>query len=283
MTDKVAIVTDSTALIPEPLVTQYGIHVVPQTLIWGEETFKDGIDIQSQEFYARLKDASVMPKTSQPSPAAMHEVFSNLAEGGRAILAILVSEKLSGTIASAKQARELLPETDIEIVDSWSVAMAMGFQVIAAARAAQEGADLQACKALAEKAREHTGVLLSVETLEFLHRGGRIGGAQRLLGTALNLKPILEIQDGRIEPLERVRTRRKALNRLVEVAEERIGGRTPLKVSVIHADAEEEARQVLDRVRDRCDPKESYLAHVSPVVGTHAGPGTVGITYMAGM
>jgi len=280
---KIAIVTDSTAYIPNDLVQQYLISVAPQVLIWGDEVFEDGVDIQPGEFYTRLKNAKIMPTTSQVSPKAFKDIFDQRLEEGYQILTILVSEQLSGTLASAIQARELLSGAPIEIVDSRTTAMAMGFQVLAAARAAADGATLADCKAIAIKSREHTGVIFAVNTLEFLHRGGRIGGAARLLGTALNMKPILEVTGGRVEPIQRVRTRSKSLNRLVELVEERIAGRQPVRLATLHANSPEDAKTILKATTDKVNAIESIFSEVSPVVGTHTGPGTVGIAFMAGM
>jgi DegV family protein with EDD domain len=280
---KVALITDSTAYIPKDLVEKYHIHVAPQVLIWGEETFEDGVDIQPFEFYTRLKTATVMPSTSQVTIPYFQKIFDHLLTEGYDILAILISTKLSGTIDSAVQARNDLPNPPIEIVDSKSCAMALGFQVLTVARAIQEGANLAEAKALAEKAVEATGVVFAVDTLEFLHRGGRIGGASRYLGTALNIKPILELRDGRVEAVERVRTRKKSLLRLVEMVAERVGNRKPVRLSALHANAPEDAKEVLDEALKRIEIVEQFFSEVSPVVGTHAGPGTVGLAYMVGM
>ncbi|MCS7248055.1 MAG: DegV family protein [Anaerolineales bacterium] len=281
---KVAIVTDSTAYIPENFLREYQISVAPQVLIWGDQTFEDGVDILPEEFYRRLKTDSVMPTTSQVTIPNFQKIFKNLLEQGKEVLAILISAKLSGTIDSAIQAKATFPsDAPIEIVDSYSTAMAMGLQVLTVARAAQNGASLAECKRMAEEARERTGVVFAVDTLEFLHRGGRIGGASRFLGTALNIKPLLEVRGGRVEPLERVRTRKKSLARLVEIIEERTKGKSPLRLSVIHANAEEEARELLEEVTQRLQPAEAILSTVSPVIGTHVGPGTVGIAYLTEM
>lgn len=281
MTD-VAVVTDSTATIPAELIRQYSIHVAPQVLIWGEQTFKDGIDIHPAEFYSRLQNAKVMPSTSQATPGTFISIFGELVAQNRPILAVLLSSKLSGTIASAIQARDTFPEAKIEIVDSDTVAMALGFQVLEAARAAQAGASLAECKSLAERARSHTGVIFAVDTLEFLHRGGRIGGASRFLGTALNIKPILEVVEGKVEPVERVRTRARSLQRLVELIDERIGGRKPVRLATLHANAEEDARKLMEMSRECFETIEHHYTEVSPVIGTHTGPGTVGMAFMAG-
>ena len=280
---KVALVTDSTASIPQEYLERYGIRVAPQILVWGNETYRDGVDIQSSEFFERLSTAKVMPTTSQASPQSFHEIYQELLEQDYAILTILISEELSGTLASARQARDYFPEAPIEIIDSRTTAMAMGYIVLMAARAAEEGATLQQCKALAETARDNTGVIFAVDTLEFLHRGGRIGGGARLLGTALNLKPILEVTGGRGGAVERIRTRKKSLNRGIEMVEQRIAGRQPVRMATLHANAPEAAQQLLDEANQRFNAVESLFTEVSPVVGNHAGPGTVGLTFLAGM
>jgi DegV family protein with EDD domain len=281
---KIALVTDSTSYIPADLVQRYQITVVPQVLIWGAETFKDGVDIQPAEFYTRLKTATVMPSTSQATVATFMKIFQGLLDQGFEILAILVSEKISGTINSATQAKAALPAgAPIQIVDSQTTAMALGFQVLSVARLLEMGASMPEVRTLAEKAVQHTGVVFTVDTLEFLHRGGRIGTGTRFLGTALQIKPILEMRDGSIEAVEKVRTRGKSLSRLVDLVEAQIAGRTPIRLAALHANAEAEARSVLAEACTRLKVEESLLSVVSPVVGTHAGPGTVGLAYMAGM
>ena len=282
---KIAIVTDSTAYIPTDLVQKYNLTVTPQVLIWGEETFRDGVDIQPDEFYARLKTAKVMPTTSQVTPITMKTTFEGLIEQGYDVLGIFLSAKLSGTIQSVVQAMEMMGSAGdkVRFVDSKSTAMAMGFQVLATARAVEDGANMDEAVALAEKATEHTGVYFAVDTLEFLHRGGRIGGAQRFLGTALNMKPVLAVLDGRVEAVERIRTKSKALERVLELVMEQTQGKTPVRLSTLHAAAETEAKALLDKASQKLDAVESILSTVSPVVGTHAGPGTVGLAYMAGM
>ena len=282
---KVALVTDSTSYIPREIRDKYPITVVPQVIIWEGQTYEDDVTMTPDQFYTRLRTAKVMPSTSQVSVLSMHKAFSTLLEQGYDVLGIFLSAKLSGTFQSAVQGREELTsgKEKVDYVDSNTTAMAMGFMVLTVARAAVEGASLAECKALAEKARDHVGVYLSVDTLEFLHRGGRIGGAQRFLGTALNLKPVLAITDGRIEPVERVRTRSKALDRLVELVAEKCAGKSPVRVATLHADAEAEANAILNKITPLVNPVESVLAAVSPAVGAHAGPGTVGLAWMAGM
>jgi DegV family protein with EDD domain len=282
---KVALVTDSTSYIPKELREQYPITVVPQVVIWEGVTYEDDVTMTPEQFYTRLRTAKVMPKTSQVSVVHMHKAFSSLLQQGYDVLGMFLSAKLSGTFQSAVVGKDQLSsgKEKVELVDTETTAMGMGFQVLAVARAAQDGASLADCKALAEKARAYTGVYLTVETLEFLHRGGRIGGAQRFLGTALNLKPILAIQNGQVEPIERVRTRGKALDRVVEIVTEKCAGKSPVRIATLHADAPADAKLMLDKIATILNPVESVLAAVSPAVGAHAGPGTVGLAYMAGM
>ena len=282
---KVALVTDSTSYIPRDVREKFPITVVPQVVIWEGQTYEDDVTITPEQFYTRLRTAKVMPSTSQASVVNMHKAFSTLIEQGYDVLGIFLSAKLSGTFQSAVLGREQLTsgQEKVDYIDSETTAMAMGFMVLSVARAALDGASLADCKALAEKARSHVGVYLTVDTLEFLHRGGRIGGAQRFLGTALNLKPILTVEGGRVEPVERVRTRGKALDRLVEIVAEKCAGKSPVHMATLHADSEADAKTMLDKITPLVNPVESVFAAVSPAVGANTGPGTVGLAYMTGM
>jgi len=282
---QIAVVTDSTTYLPPELVKKHNISIAPQVLIWGDKTYKDGVEIQSEEFFTKLKTAKVMPTTSQVAVVSFQEIFQGLVDKGFEVLAILVSSKLSGTIQSAAQAKDLMGSAGekVHIVDSQSVAMALGFQALAVARALESGASLKEAIALGEKSHEYTGVYFAVDTLEFLHRGGRIGGAQRFLGTMLNMKPILAIHDGKVEGIERIRTKSKAHDRVLELVLEKTKGKTPVRLATLHANAAEDAKALLARAEKQLSPIESIFTEVSPTVGTHAGPGTVGLAFMAGM
>jgi DegV family protein with EDD domain len=282
---KIAFVTDSTAYLPVDLVKKFNITIVPQILIWGDQTYMDGIDIKPQEFYARLKTTKVMPTTSQVSVLSMQNTFQHLINEGNDVIGIFLSAKLSGTMQSANQGREALGASarKVTIIDSYTTAMAMGFQVLIAVRAANDGASLTECLTLVNRSRDHCGVYFAVDTLEFLHRGGRIGGAQRFIGSALNLKPILMLKDGYVAAEDRVRTKSKALDRLIELVTEKLKGKSSIRIATLHANAEKEARDLLSRASSKFNAVESILSSVSPVVGTHAGPGTVGLAFMEGM
>lgn len=283
---RVAVVTDSTAYIPANVIGKNPITILPLQCIFGEQIYLDGVDITPEEFYTRLKTTSVMPTTSQVTPAQFQDTYQHLLNDGYDILSIHISSKLSGTIDSAIQARNMFPGARIDIVDSLSTSMALGFIALAAARAAAHGASLAECHTIAEQAAQNSGVLFLVDTLEFLHRGGRIGGAAAFLGTVLHMKPILELNNGRIEAVERIRTMAKAVDRLIELAEKRIGSRKPVHLAVLHANSSANAQILLDRLRERfpvSDVNETLITDVSPVIGTHAGPGALGICYLAGM
>ncbi len=284
MSNKIAVVTDSTAYLPEECIKQYNISITPLSVIWGDEVHQDGVDIRPAEFYERLPKSKVMPTTSQVTPVVMMNTFQSLLDQGYDVLGIFLSSKISGTVQSAVQARDMLggAQSRIAILDSLSTTMAMGWPVLTAARAAQAGETLVECEKVAQQACANTGVLFVVETLEFLRRGGRIGGAQALLGTALNIKPILEMRDGRIESVEKIRTKQKAIQRMIELTAERIDGRTPLRIAVTHANSEADAQSLLEAAKGKFLPIETLISPLSPVIGTHAGPGTVALNFMHG-
>jgi DegV family protein with EDD domain len=281
---KVAIVTDSTAYIPNELRKQLNITVVPLILIWGDQSYKDGVDMMPNDFYTRLANSRVIPTTSQPTIPSLKNAFESLLGQGYDVLGLFISSKLSGTVQSATQARQMIKKGQdrIVIVDSLATTMALGWPLLTTARAAESGENLVECQKLAEKARDQTGVLFVVETLEYLRRGGRIGGAQAMLGTILNVKPLLELQEGQIEPVEKIRTKRKALERMLDLAEEKMAGRTPIRLATVHANVESEALSLLETARQRFNPVESLCSPLSPVIGTHAGPGTVALAFMTG-
>lgn len=285
MSNKVAIVTDSTAYLPEECTKQYNISVTPLSVIWGDEVYQDGVDIESSEFYERLPKSKVMPTTSQVTPAVMMNTFQSLMDQGYDVLGVFLSSKISGTVQSAIQAREMIPgaENKISIVDSLLTTMAMGWPVLTAARAAQAGESLAQCEKIAQHACNNSGVFFVVETLEFLRRGGRVSSTQAMAGTILNIKPVLELRNGKIESLEKIRTKQKAIQRMIELAAERTNGRTPVRIAVTHANSEADASALLESARARFDPIETLITPLSPVIGTHAGPGTVALNFMCGI
>lgn len=274
-THRIAIVTDSTCDIPPAMIEEYGIVVVPLYVLWGGQQLREGLDIDRATVYRRLRQDPEHPTTSQPTPADFVETIRR-AEAEE-VLVITISSELSGTYNSAIQARENLLAR-VEVEDSRVTAMALGWQVLAAARARAQGADLDGMIAAARHARAVNVTRFTVDTLEYLHRGGRIGGAQRFFGSALQLKPMLALdQDtGRVESVERIRTRRRALQRLVQVAVTEIGPGGKLHVAAVHAAAPEEGEALRQELEARLQPAELFTTEMTPVLGIHAGPGLVG-------
>jgi DegV family protein with EDD domain len=284
---KVAIVTDSSAYIPPELSKGLPIFIVPLLLLWDDQSLKDLVDISPDAFYERLKLSPTSPSTSQPAPVVFKEMYQSLLDKGYDILSIHISSKLSGTMDSAIKAAEMFPGKKIRTFDTFSTSMAMGFQILQAAKVAAKGGTLEECLSQAEAARDKSGVLFVVKTLEYLRRGGRIGGAAAFLGTVMDLKPILELKDGKIEAVEKVRTMSKAVDRMLDLLEEKVKKTgKPIHLAALYTDASEPAQILLERAVQRLGKEsivDSVLSPVSPAIGTHAGPGTMGLCYLAGM
>jgi DegV family protein with EDD domain len=280
---KVIILTDSTAYIPQHFFTELPIDALPLIVTWDGKSYRDGIDMSPEEFYTRLAKSSTLPTTSQVSVKAYLDKYKELLDKGYEVLVMPISSGISGSVFSAFQAKESFKNDPVEVMDTKLVSMALGFQVLTVARAAKEGASLAECKALALEAYNHIGVYFTVDTLKYLHAGGRIGGAQRLLGTALKIKPILAIRDGKIDAVKSVMTSAKAIQAMVDLVAQDINGRTPVRISVFHANAPEIAQQLQDRIVKQFNAVEGILSWVSPVVGSHVGPGTLSIAYQAGL
>ncbi len=279
---KVIIVTDSTTYLPEDYIKQYAIRVIPLTLHWEDKTYRDGIDITPDEFYARLANSKSIPTTSQLSAYEVQQVFSDLLSQGFTVLGMFLSSGISGSYQSAMLAKSHLDTDKVEVIDTRLVSMALGFQVLAVARAAEQGASLKECVEVAQDAYSKIGVYFTVNTLKYLNQGGRIGSAKRIVGSALNIKPILEIRDGKIELVSSVISQKKAIERMIQLVEKGMDNRNPVRLSVFHAAAQEEAGNLTKRLQEQFSPLEIIPSLVSPVIGAHVGPGTLSIAYMAG-
>ena len=276
---KVTVITDSSAYIPLEVQQDLPIAVIPLWLMWDGQSYQDGVDIFPDEFYRRLKESNTLPTSSQPSVQEFVAFYRKLAEKSEAIVSVLVSAQISGTIASAQAAAAEVPALDIRIVDSYASAMGLGLSVLGAARAAAEGKSVDEVVAAAEDMRERVNTLFVVDTLEYLYKGGRISGGKRLLGSALNIKPILHFEEGQIRPLSQARTKRKALAQLLDIVEERLGGKQMYEAAVMDVDAADEGDMVGELVQERFNPTSLLRTGVCPVVGTHVGPGTVGVAF----
>jgi DegV family protein with EDD domain len=253
--------------------------VIPLWLLWGDESFRDGVDIRPSTFYPRLRESKMLPTSSQPTVPEFVDFYRNVATEADIIVSVLVSTKISGTIENAQAAVNQLPDLDIRIVDSFNSSMGLGHVVLAAARAAADGKSVAEVIGAAEEMRDKINFIFVVDTLEYLHKGGRIGGAKRLMGTALRVKPLLEFRDGQIEPVEQVRTKKKAYARLMELAAERLDGKAMAEATIADIDNPTDGDAVAQMVIERFKPKAVHRSEVSPVVGTHTGPGTIGFAF----
>ncbi len=276
---KIAIVTDSSAHIPADALAGLDITVIPLWMIWDDKNMRDGVDIQPAEFYRRLKKSDTLPTTAQPTVQEFVDLFKKLAGRSQGIVAVLASSKISGTVASAEGAMAELPGVPIRVVDSLSSSMGLGLIAMAAARAAAEGKSLDEVAKAAESMRDKAQLLFVVDTLEYLHKGGRISGGKRLLGTALQIKPLLQFKDGLIQPLAQARTRRKALDKLLRIIEERLAGKKMVEAVIVDIENPEGGETVKSMVEEHFGPSRVFRAGVSPVVGTHVGPGALGIAF----
>jgi DegV family protein with EDD domain len=278
---RVTVVTDSTAYIPDEALGSLHIPVIPLWLIWEDDRYRDGVDIDPGTFYRRLRERDTTPSTSQPSVGEFIDFYRRAAEETETetIVGAYISSKISGTVASAEAAAAQVPELNITVIDSFSTSMGLGFVALAAARVAAAGGSVDDIVVTANSVRERLTVLFAVDTLEYLHKGGRIGGAKRFLGTMLNIKPLLHLNDGCVEPMCQVRTKRRAIEEMLDTAEESLKGQPMAEVAVIDVDSREESNMVAQEVKQRFNISTVYQTAVSPVIGTHAGPGTVGMGF----
>lgn len=272
--NRIAIVTDSTCDLPAQLARTRSITVVPLTLHFEGRSLLDGVDIRPSEFYRKLPSATTHPTTSQPSAGRFAETYAELLANHSDVISIHISEKLSGTYASAVQGADMTDPKRVHVLDSQLVSMSLGLITLAASEIVSRGLSAEEVMRKVSAMREGVHTYFSVATLEFLRRGGRIGRANALLGSVLQVKPVLCIRDGLVTPLERVRTFDRALNRVVELAREVDRGQG-LCVIVGHANAEADA----ERVARELEPVSETLMiqPLGPVVGAHAGPGVVGL------
>lgn len=278
MPRKITLVTDSTCDLPPTVAQTQGIHLVPQHIIWDGDLFFDGVDLSSHDFYRRLANSPSLPETAPPTP----EEFATEFEAARAadqadqLVAILLSSRLSDCFANAQQGARLL-DFPVFLQDSQTVSMGLGFAVLAAAAARDSGGVVDDMLEAARQTRRRTRIFFTVDTLEFLYRGGRIGGARHLIGTALSLRPILTVENGQVEALESVRTRPRAVARMLELAAEYM---TPgdAHIALMSGGADEEARALLAPAGRKLRPSEIFESQVSPSIGVHTGPGVLGIT-----
>jgi DegV family protein with EDD domain len=272
----VRIVTDSTADLSLEQQRAAGITVVPLNVHFGDEVFRDRVDLSSTEFFRKLKAAPQLPRTSQPSPGVFEEVYRSLTDKGDEVVAVLLSSKVSGTYNAAQIAAQAVPGK-VDVVDSESASMALGFLALEAVKLAADGAGRAAVSEGVRKLVPKARILCAIDTLTYLERGGRIGKARALLGSLLNFKPLITLREGEVVPLGRARGRPQMLDRLVEMLR-RDGQIT--RLAVLHGAAASEAEHLRARLAGDYPELDVIVSEIGPVLATHTGPGVIGITYL---
>lgn len=276
----IKIITDTTSGLPLALAQERDIPVLPQIIIFGEESYRDDTEMDTRMFLQRLRSSPTLPKTAAPPPALYNPIFERLlAEGYRTIICLHPSSELSGTVRSALTAAQDFLGADIRIVDTRTVAAPLATAVLLADRWAQEGLDADTIIARVWDMLARQRVYFVVDTLEYLHRGGRIGGAQALLGGLLQVKPILTLRDGRVEPFEQPRTQKRALARLQELVLGECPSTPESYLAVMHADAEATARELADDFAAQLGIPDIPIYELPPAIVTHAGPGVLAVSY----
>jgi len=281
---RVKIVTDSCACIPQPLLEKYDIATVPYYVHMEGKEYRDLVDIGSQEFFEYLPHASELPRTATPGPGDYLRAFRQAAEEADGIVSVHMTSEGSGAYQAALVAREMaqreMPGLNIEVVDTRNVAMCQGWIALEAARTAETGAGIEQIMGLVRRLIPRTRMLQTADTLRYLHMGGRIGRAQYLVGSLLNIKPVISMDDGVIVAVGQARSRLGAYRQIVEKVVEAAGRESALKVAYLHAAAMEEVRKLRGMLEERLSPVETLVADLSPALGVHSGPGTVGLCYL---
>jgi DegV family protein with EDD domain len=282
---QVAIVTDSCASIPEALLESLNIHWVPYYVHRGQEVLRDLVTVQRTSFYDWLAKAKELPTTASPGPGDYVKMYQSLAEEGtKEIVSIHMTSKGSGAFQAAKVAqsmmKEILPDLKIEVIDTLNVSMCQGWMVIEAARAALQGKSLSDIADLVRQMIPMTRMIQTADTLKYLYMGGRIGRAKHLVGSLLNIKPLIGMEDGIIVPLGQARSRGRAYRAMVDMIEAAVGEAGRIKIAYVHAAAVDEVQKLKSLVEARLEVVESLTAELSPALGVHTGPGTAGLCYL---
>jgi DegV family protein with EDD domain len=278
---KIAIVTDSNTCLPEDIIQKYQIEIVPIVLIFGDEILRDGVDIDIPGFYARLRTADPLPTTSSPTPAQFIETFEEAkSKGAEGIIVVTLSSKLSMSFNAANLAIQEMEGFPIRVVDSRMATIAQGFVALTAAEAAAQDLELDDVVSLTEKSADETGFAVMLDTLEYLYRGGRVPAIASLVGSAINLNPVVgNRSDGTVGIIAPTLGSKAATNRILKEVEQKAEGRQLKRLAVMHADALERAKSLMEIVARRLECDEIYLVELTPVMGAHAGPGVVGLAY----
>ncbi|ACB84488.1 DegV family protein [Natranaerobius thermophilus] len=276
---KIGIVTDSTADIPENLREKHNIHVIPLSVVHGDTVYRDGVDIDSENFYELLENSDTIPQSSQPTPQDFENLYKNLLGKYEEIISVHLSAGLSGTINAAEQAGKLF-QNRVHVFDSKGISAGIGLQVIEAAKKIQEGWETEKVMEFLGSLRNNVETLFTLDTLEYLHKGGRIGKVSSMLGSFLNIKPIVRVEDGKFVPYGKARSRRTALNKIVNNLETFAENRVPWKLAIAHGQGKEGADFLKEVLDEKFGIEADIYTTIGPVIGVHTGPGTSGAAVM---
>ena len=277
MMNKTAVVTDSTSYIPEDIRDEYGITMVPLNVVFGEDNYQEETDLTTDAFYEKMRTAEDLPMTSQPSIGLFEETFQRLGETADDIIVITLSSGISGTHQTAHSAAQMVETANVHLFDSEVSCYVQGFYVMTAAKLAKEGTPAKKIVEHLEKMKKRTRAYFMADDLSHLHRGGRLNGAQMVVGSLLQVKPVLHFQEGKIVPFEKVRTAKKAIARIMALLHEDAKYGNPLDVVVIHANRPEKAGELAAYIRKEYPDVTVTISHFGPVIGTHLGEGSLGI------
>lgn len=277
----IKIVTDSTSYIPKQYIDEYGISVVSLNVILNGDSYRE-VELSNETFYEKMKQAKEIPTSSQPAPGEISDIFKRIISSGDSILGIFLSSDMSGTVSSANLVKEMIleeyPEGRIEIIDSRTNCMQLGYVVLEAAKAAKEGKSMEEVIDIASKVINSSRFIFTPETLEYLKKGGRIGGAAALLGNILQIKPILTVKDGKTTVLTKVRTKKKAIDSIINILEEDMSSRELRGITVHHINCYNEGVLLANKIQEKLGI-DVNIESIGPVIGLHVGPGSIGIAY----
>lgn len=273
----VAIITDSTAYIPKEIREEYNIQMIPLTVTFNGASYQEEVDLTTTDFYEKVREEKVLPKTSQPAIGLMVDLLEQLKQDYDAVVAIHLSSGISGTYQSMQTAGTMVDGLDTYVFDSEVSCMAQGFYVLEAAKLAQKEASPEAILDRLNIVKQSLRAYFVVDDLNHLHRGGRLNGAQALVGSVLQVKPILHFSETKIVPFEKIRTQKKAFKRLIELIDEDASTGAPIRATVIHANCPETAEQLMRELKERYTNVELTLSYFGPVIGTHLGEGSIGL------
>ncbi len=273
----IKIITDSTCNLSQEVLEQYDIRVAPISIQFKEETFEEGIDIDHDLFYRKIEEMGIIPTSAQPTPAWFAKFYREFTDQGHSILVITITSHHSGTYDSAILAKSMVPEADIEVFDSLGISMSTGWIVLEAARAIEAGQNRGQILSRLTEIRERMNFFFTPATLKYLQMSGRVGTLKGVIGSLLSVKPIISTKEGVLGVAESIRTRTKAVDRIIELTEEAVGTSDPINLAVVHARVPEEGRELLERVKNHFNCKETMIAELVCSLAVHGGPGVLAL------